>query len=75
MISPDELQRLEATTKVGGLDLDRDLSRRTVRACRLLTSRAAVQTKYLNTLRSSKEANSLEGLCEVPLLLGKRFSE
>lgn len=67
-LSPDELHRLEAATEVGALHLDGDLSRKAVGACRLLTSRAAVQNKYLDALRDSEEAASLEGLCEVPLL-------
>ena len=63
-----QLEELEALAEVGGLSLNQELLQRTIHACRLTTSRKAIQTKYLDELRNSEEATGLDGLCEVPLL-------
>eukprot|EP00548_Thalassiothrix_antarctica_P004497 CAMPEP_0194135550 /NCGR_PEP_ID=MMETSP0152-20130528/5651_1 /TAXON_ID=1049557 /ORGANISM="Thalassiothrix antarctica, Strain L6-D1" /LENGTH=543 /DNA_ID=CAMNT_0038831849 /DNA_START=59 /DNA_END=1690 /DNA_ORIENTATION=+ len=63
-----QLEELEALAEVGNLELNQDLLKRTIHACRLTTSRKVIQTKYLNTLKESDEVKDLDGLCEVPLL-------
>ena len=67
-LDAEQLEELEALAEVGSLNLDRDLLRKTVHACRLTTSRKAIQGKYLKELRACDEAGDLDGLCEVPLL-------
>lgn len=67
-LSQEELAQLEGLAEIGGLDMNQQLLQKTVHACRLTTSRKQIQTKYINDLLTSQEAQGLDGIAQVPLL-------
>jgi arsenite-transporting ATPase len=67
-LSEAELAQLEGLAEIGGLDMNQELLQKTVHACRLTTSRKQIQSKYIDDLLSSQEAQGLDGIAQVPLL-------
>jgi len=68
-LSGPALEELESLAETGALNMDQKLLEKTIHACRLTTSRKAIQEKYLAQLKSFPETQDLlDDICEVPLL-------
>jgi arsenite-transporting ATPase len=68
-LSTREVAELESLAEVGNFEMNPELLKKTIHACRLTSSRKNIQQKYLGVLKEYDETqDNIEGVCEVPLL-------